>query len=484
MPPWIRSSAAWAGTQVPTLLTLAVLAGVALWGSTNDWKIPHAWGGSAKETKETAEATIRVVADPSQPQSRDAGPGSLSARRIEFPSVDSVQKAGIEMAPVEVRSIARYVTANGTIDYEPSRYARLTARATGTVWRLEKEAGDTVHKGEVVALVDAAEVGRAKAEFLQSLAQVRLYTTSVQQLQSLDKSGAVSDRSLREAEAKLREARISLFNNQQALLNLGLPFRLKEVEGLAEDQLVKYLRLLGLPDDLRKQLDSETLTANLLPVTAPFDGQVVQRYAALGELQQLTQPKPMYMVADLSRLHFELDVNPEDVADVRLGQTVSFLPEGARSPAAEGALSHISPEVDEKTRRVRVHAEFDNPGGRLRPNTFGTGKILIRKHAHARVIPSVALQTLPTEGENQFVFLPGWGYLGMCCWFVPWKGEIQFVFVRLSPTSFQARQVQTGLREGDLLEVTGIRPGEEVVTTGSFMLKSELLKERIAGDGE
>ena len=35
-----------------------------------------------------------------------------------------------------------------------------------------------------------------------------------------------------------------------------------------------------------------------------------------------------------------------------------------------------------------------------------------------------------------------------------------------------------------LLEVTGIRPGEEVVTTGSFMLKSELLKERIAGDGE
>jgi len=108
------------------------------------------------------------------------------------------------------------VTASGTIDDQPSRYARLTARATGTVWRLEKEAGDTVHKGEVVALVDAAEVGRAKAEFLQSLAQVRLYTTSVQQLQSLDKSGAVSDRSLREAEAKLREARISLFNEHLA----------------------------------------------------------------------------------------------------------------------------------------------------------------------------------------------------------------------------------------------------------------------------
>ena len=112
MPPWIRSSAAWAGTQVPTLLTLAVLAGVALWGSTNDWKVPHSWGGSAKETKETAEATIRVVADPSQPQSRDAGAGSLGARRIEFPSLDSVQKAGIDVERVKVQSIARYVTAD------------------------------------------------------------------------------------------------------------------------------------------------------------------------------------------------------------------------------------------------------------------------------------------------------------------------------------------------------------------------------------
>ena len=58
------------------------------------------------------------------------------------------------------------------------------------------------------------------------------------------------------------------------------------------------MRLLGLSESLRKQLDPETLTANLLPVTAPFDGQVVQRNAALGEVMQLTQPKPMYIVAD------------------------------------------------------------------------------------------------------------------------------------------------------------------------------------------
>jgi len=148
-------------------------------------------------------------------------------------------------------------------------------------------------------------------------------------------------------------------------------------------------------------------------------------------------------------------VNPEDVPDLRLGQTVVFRTEGARPETIASRLSHISPEVDEKTRRVRVHSEADNRDGRLRPNAFGTARILIREHSGALVVPSEAVQS---------------------------EGSIHLVFVRLSETSFHAREVRPGLREGDLLEVTGVRAGEEVVTTGSFMLKSELVKERIAGD--
>ena len=50
-----------------------------------------------------------------------------------------------------------------------------------------------------------------------------------------------------------------------------------------------------------------------------------------------------------------------------------------------------------------------------------------------------------------------------------------------SDTVFEARKVQAGLRQGNLVEVQGVRPGEEVVTRGSFVLKSELQKDRIAG---
>ena len=165
------------------------------------------------------------------------------------------------------------------------------------------------------------------------------------------------------------------------------------------------------------------------------------------------QPKTLFVVADTRIVHIDLDVNTEDMPALQLGQPVSFRPDGSAVEAI-GAVSHISPEVDEKTRRVRVHAQTPNPDGRLRPNAYGTGRILVGEHRGAVVVPSEAVQG---DGANHLVF------------------------IRLSDTVFEVRHVELGLRQGNLLEVTGVRPGEPVATHGSFVLKSELQKERITG---
>lgn len=453
MPPWLRNLAAWSKSGVPALLTLAALAAVGLWGYRNDWTLPsfaQLWGKPDAPDKADPESRVRVVAGTAEP---GKGPGP---RRIEFPDEDTVRKAGIQVASAEVRTVTEYVTANGMVDYDPSSYARLTARASGSVWRVYKEIGDVLHKGDVLALLDAAEVGRAKADFLQSLTQVKTRTAALQQLQAAGREGAVPDRSLREAETALREARIRLFNDQQNLLNLGLPIQLRDVEDLPEDRLIRHLRLLGLPDAVTRDFDPETLTANLLPLTAPFDGLVVQRDTAPGEVIQGTVPKTLFIVADVRQLHVDLNVNPEDMAEVRVGQPVTFRTADGAVEAA-GRVSHISPEVDEKTRRVVVHAEVPNPGGRLRPNAFGTGRIRIRERPGAVVVPHEAVQA---------------------------DGSTALVFVQTSGTTFEARVVEPGLREGSLVQVSGVRPGEQVVTTGSFALKSELLRERITGGDE
>jgi membrane fusion protein, heavy metal efflux system len=299
-------------------------------------------------------------------------------------------------------------------------------------------------------------VGKTKAEFLQGLALVKSRALTLARLQAIDQHGAIAQRHLQEAETALREARIRLFNEQQALLNLGLHLSIEELENMAEKQLVRHLRLLGLPESIQRGLDTDSLTANLLPLAAPFDGLVVDRSAAVGEVVQMTQPKTLFVVADVRVVHIDLDVNAEDMPGVRVGQAVSFRPDGSAFDSS-GAVSHISPEVDEKTRRVRVHAETPNPDGRLRPNTFGTGRIVIGERPGVVVVPGEAVQD---------------------------DGATNLVFIRVSDTAFEARKVQLGLREGNLVEVKGVQPGEEVVTGGSFVLKSELQKERITGGDE
>jgi cobalt-zinc-cadmium efflux system membrane fusion protein len=276
----------------------------------------------------------------------------------------------------------------------------------------------------------------------------------VQRLEEGLGKGAIPQGTLQQAYTALQEARIRVLNDQQALLNLGLPVRLEDLEKLSDDRLARELRLLGLPEAAVRGFDPETLTANLLPLTAPFDGVVVERNVAMGEVVQTAQPKALFVVADVRQVHIDLDVNPEDMAEVRVGQAITFRPNDG-GPEVAGRVSHISPEVNDKTRRVQVHAEVPNENRRLRPNTFGTGQIVVAQKPKTTVVPEEAVQS---------------------------GGQGSLVFVRMSPTSFQVRPVHVGLRQGNLVEVSGVREGEEVVTTGSFLLRSELQKDRIAGE--
>ena len=100
----------------------------------------------------------------------------LHEHRIQFVSQEAVEKAGIEVETVGTAPVVESVTGNGEVAYDQTRMARLSARVPGSMFRVYKQVGDPVKAGEVIALVDAAEVGRAKSEFLQALVEVRLKT--------------------------------------------------------------------------------------------------------------------------------------------------------------------------------------------------------------------------------------------------------------------------------------------------------------------
>src|SRR5205807_1892800 len=165
MHPRTRSFAAWMAARVPTILILALLGGLAVWGARNHWRFPQLRDDGARADKHAGTEKVKVI------RGSDGGGGSDSASqatrsaRTEFPSAEAVRAAGIDCVTVKTRDMSQFVTANSMLDYEPYRYAQLAARAPGTVWWVEKQMGEPVRKGEVLALIDSTDVGRAKADF-------------------------------------------------------------------------------------------------------------------------------------------------------------------------------------------------------------------------------------------------------------------------------------------------------------------------------
>jgi membrane fusion protein, heavy metal efflux system len=343
MPRWIRSLATQTAASVPTLVTLAALGALALWGRSNNWQLsPSRSADQGGEKQAAAEPGVKVIGVLAGSKAGSDVQSAADPVRVEFPSAAAVDKVGIQVVPARLRDLKHIVTAPGMLDYDPERFARLTARASGSVWRVYKEIGDPIRAGDLLALLDAAEVGRVKADLLRDLALVQSQSTAVARLQKTFAGGSDPQSTLEAAQTALREARVRLFNDQQGLLSLGLPVRLEDLEKLPDDKLARRLRLLGLPEAVVRDLDPDNLTANLLPLTAPFDGQVVERNAATGEVVQTAMPKTLFVVGDIRRLHADLDVNPEDIAGVLVGQTVTFRPNDG-GPDAVGRVSHLSP---------------------------------------------------------------------------------------------------------------------------------------------
>jgi cobalt-zinc-cadmium efflux system membrane fusion protein len=447
--------------QIPTLLTLMALGGVAIWGFHSEWRIPGMSGQSASSAGKDKEgagearahlkpgAAIRVVAPARGAAAKPANPlCPLDETRVEFPTSESVRRAGVRVEPVQERPMKAMLSAPAEVDYDPTRVARLSSPVAGRVWRVEMEVGQRVRKGDVLVLLDAARVGDAKAEFLTALTQLDLRTRQLASLKA--GGGAVAGVRIQEAEAAQRDARIRLFNAEQSLINLGLPIKSGDVAKLAEDELAAKVRYLGLPEPVVKTLDPETATSNLLPIRAPFDGVVAERQVAPGEVVDPT--KTLFVVADLSRIWIVMSVRQEDADKLALAQPVAFESDGHPGEVVRGEVSWISTSVDERTRTMRARAAVDNPKEHLRARTFGTAQITTRDAPKAVVVPTEAIQR---------------------------EGQCRFVFVGLQDQVFQVRQVRLGVFSGGFTEILeGLRLGDVVVATGSFVLKSEVLKDR------
>ena len=383
-------------------------------------------GDSGSDVSGAPTSDIMLVRAPEPPRSQR--PPSVTCQtqtlRVQFDSPGIAPAAGLEYARVESRKVTQTIVCNAETAFDAGRYARLSSRAAGVVREIRKDLGQPVAEGETLAVVDSADLGTAKAEYLQAQALVSLWEKNHAREMRLLERRVATERDILEAETRLTESRISLSRAAQRLRNLGF----------SDEQL--------------NDIPEETEFSSLLPLRAPFTGAVVERFAVAGEVVDTGQP--LVSIADTSRMWAMLDIYECDLPMIRYGQTVVFEPEGLPGERRGGRVTWISSHVDPSTRTIKVRAEIENRDGLLRSGMFGKAAVIVREDETALVLPKESVQ---------------------------WEGCCNVVFVKLSDVLFEPRKVTLGY-ETDRFYVaeSGVKEGEEIVTTGSFLLKTEILK--------
>lgn len=213
------------------------------------------------------------------------------------------------------------------------------------------------------------------------------------------------------------------------------------------------LKLWDISDEQIKSLDATGKVSRTMTFYSPIDGFVMDRKAF--PQTSTTPDMELYTVADLSTIWVNADVYEYEVPYVKVGQRAEMQLSYYPGKAYAGRVSYIYPTVDPVARTVKVRLEFSNPNFDLKPQMFADVQLKINYGTQV-VIPQEALLD---------------------------SGNSQYVFVVHEGGRFEPRMVQIGVKlDGKVAVLSGLKPGEEIVTSGNFLIDSESRLESAMGD--
>jgi Cu(I)/Ag(I) efflux system membrane fusion protein len=314
--------------------------------------------------------------------------GEKSAGTISVPP-NVIQSLGVRTKTAERTTLWRGIDTVGYVDYDESKISHIHLRTEGWIENLAvKSEGGRVKKDEFLFDVYSPKLVNAQEELVNALnsGNKALITASKERLSAL----GVSDMQITQLQKdKKVKQRISIYSPQDGVVS-DLPVR----EGMFVTPSMKVMTL-----------------------------------------------------GDISSIWILAEVFERQEAWVELGQTaevkLSYLP----GKTWEGKVEYIYPDLDPKTRTLKVRLRFDNPGESLKPNMYANVKIYGGAKENTIVIP---LEGLIRTGRNQRVI------------------------IALGEGKFEARDVKAGIESGNYVEILeGVNEGDNIVTSGQFLIDSE-----------
>lgn len=210
------------------------------------------------------------------------------------------------------------------------------------------------------------------------------------------------------------------------------------------------LQFLGMGEAQIDELGRTRREVFDINLTAPADGQILERNVAVG--QRFMRGEPLYRIANLEHVWVLADVHPGDTALTGAGRARITM-DGM--PSVEAEVAATPAQFDAQGRTGKLRLVVNNRGGRLVPGMIVNVDL---------EVPSRAVMTVHADAVMD-------------------SGTTKRVFVARGGGHYEAREVETGRQEGDRVEIrSGLKEGEQVVTAGAFLLDSESRMKNTADD--
>jgi membrane fusion protein, heavy metal efflux system len=339
-----------------------------------------------------------------------------------------VQLIGLKTSVAEETPVVVDLVLNGEVTANQDRTIEVLPQTAGIVREVMKNLGDRVAANEPLAIIESRELAEATAAYLAAQSKLDLAKTQAQRNENLWRQKVIAEQDYLTSKQAAAEAEIELRAAEQKLVLLGMDPRALKEHALSDSDRIR------------------------VPVLAPFDGTIIEKKIAIGD--QVSDQTPLFRLANLEKVWAIASVFEQDMGRVAVGQAATVTLRAYPDRIFEGKVTWVSEVLDEKTRTLSARIELDNRDGLLKPGSFARVVIKVPTNEKGVAVPASAIQRQKSDS---------------------------IVFVEAGDGRYQRREVKLGAASQDAVDVVdGLKPGESVVTEGSFLLKSELDKSSLA----
>jgi cobalt-zinc-cadmium efflux system membrane fusion protein len=341
-------------------------------------------------------------------------------------STSESQVVRIETAKIGYLEFKPFLTAMGKVLAPYTRTSLISYAFPARIYQIRVNVGDWVKASSPLVTLQSQEVGQARADFFKAQADFELAKTNYERQRRLYEHGAGAQKDFLTAEAEIKIARAEL------------------------EAMEKRLHLLGFTEEDVTQIANTHQINPTITLYSPIAGKVIDIKVIPGEM--IDQSKEIMTILDPGILWADAEIFEKDIPKVKPGQQVEIAVEALPDRVFHGKISYIGDVLKDETRTITVRTEVINEGLLLKPGMFASIKIYLNDGEKTLAAPEEAVCD----------------YLGQKFVFIAQQGK------------FEPRPISLGVRlNGHYQVLKGLSEGEQVVTTGSFELKSKLFEEEL-----